>query len=104
MNTRVARLYRFRARHSLPEEWGEPWSHVHEHDYTIEIVAAGGTPTDELDEAVRGMLELEGTNINEVANPSTVEHLAERLLDELPDWAISVRVWEDQARWGSATR
>jgi 6-pyruvoyl-tetrahydropterin synthase len=100
--TTVARLYRFRATHSLPD-FAPPWCFPHQHDYTVEVVAQGGVDTDVLDRRWADT-ELHGTDLNEIANPSTVEHLAERFLDEMPAAVFAVTVWEDQARWGRAER
>jgi hypothetical protein len=102
MSTTVARLYRFRATHSLPD-FPEPWCFPHQHDYTVEIVAEGGMPTDSLDKLFAPG-RLEGKDMNGIADPSTVEHLAERFLGSMPIEVVAVTVWEDRARWGRAER
>jgi 6-pyruvoyl-tetrahydropterin synthase len=98
----VARLYRFRATHSLPE-FPAPWCYPHEHDYTIELVAEGGTDTDEIDHYWRTLDMGTGRNLDEHYSPTTVENIAEELLAG-HQALVRVVVWEDQARWGSASR
>ncbi len=104
MKTTVGRTYRFRATHSLPG-FPEPWCFPHQHDYTVEVVAEGGTPTDTLDSAWRpledGRALFEGLSARDL--PSTVEHLATAVLLEIPE-AIAATVWEDKQRWGKAER
>lgn len=100
--TTVGRIYRFRGVHSLPG-FPEPWCFPHQHDYTVEVVAPGGVDTAVLD-AKWQMLGLnDASNLNHVFHPSTVEHIAEQLLGDFAV-AVSVTVWEDQARWGKAER
>ncbi len=101
--TTVGRIYRFRAIHSLPD-FPEPWCFPHQHDYTVEITAAGGTSTDDLDAIWKRHASFDGCDLNERFQPSTVETIAERLLWTFGEIALSVRVWEDQARWGLAER
>jgi hypothetical protein len=106
MKTTVARLYRFRATHSLPE-FPEPWCFPHEHDYTVEVVADGGTDTDRLDQrwATFGPAAGEpAPNLNAWFHPTTVENIATHLLKRFGELAVAVTVWEDQARWGRADR
>lgn len=104
MTTTVARRYRFRATHSLPD-FPEPWCFPHQHDYTLEVVVAGGTSTDIVDELWDQIAVHEVANLNSLWEPSTVENIAENLLtgwfDEI---AIAVTVWEDASRWGRAER
>jgi 6-pyruvoyl-tetrahydropterin synthase len=102
MTTTVGRIYRFRGVHSLPG-FPEPWCFPHQHDYTVEVVVAGGTDTLALDVAW-DQFGLDGrvVNMNAVFLPSTVESIAEELLEHFD--ALSVTVWEDQQRWGRAER
>lgn len=106
----VARIYRFRARHSLPD-MPEPWCHEHEHDYTVEVVARGVGPvvveTDEIDTAWNEVVKPdEFSNLNDAYVSTTVEALAQGWLDELKECVPAVRrvtVWEDKQRWGRAS-
>jgi len=96
MMVTVGRTYRFRAVHALPG-YPEPWCFPHEHDYTIHLEAAGGTPTDLLDDWWAEEEPLD-------ADPTTVENIAERMLHAAPAFVVAVTVWEDGARWGRAER
>lgn len=98
MGTTVGRLYRFRATHSLPD-FPPPWRFPHEHDYTIEVEAPGGTPTDILDKMDFSVYE--GEDLNAIFESTTVEALADAFLAEIPE-ATAVTVWEDRQRWGRA--
>lgn len=102
VRTVVGRLYRFRATHSLPD-FPEPWCFPHEHDYTVEVVAVGGTPTDTLDEWW-STYPTRWPVLDERFKPSTVENIAEWLLSEAPRTVLEVVVWEDRQRWGRAER
>ena len=102
MRSTVARIYRFRATHSLPD-FPEPWCFPHQHDYTVEVVAKGGTSTDLLDEFWRDR-GFDGANLNCWFVPSTVENIAETLLSAASKSILSVMVWEDRQRWGKAER
>lgn len=99
MSTEVARIYRFRGVHSLPG-FDPPWCYPHQHDYTVEVVVAGDTPTDDVDKA--WFLHAPSADIDSHYQPSTVENIALVLLRQLN--AVRVTVWEDQARWGRAVR
>jgi len=101
MKTTVARIYRFRATHSLPD-FESPWCHPHQHDYTVELVAEGGTSTDELDR-LWAWGAFNDQDLNESFEPSTVENIASVLLNASP-LLLSVTVWEDKQRWGRAER
>lgn len=103
MTTLVGRVYRFRATHSLPG-FPSPWCFPHEHDYTVEVVARGGTPTDALDAWWRPRTGLDGSDLNDAFVATTVEQIAATLLDEAPESVLSVTVWEDKQRWGRAER
>ena len=102
MKTTVARLYRFRATHSLPD-FPEPWCFPHQHDYTVEVVAEGGTDTDELDFIWAENGFQDGLDLNETVDVTTVERIADVILTS-HESLIAVTVWEDQARWGRAER
>ncbi len=114
---KVARLYRFKARHSLPGVAG--YDHEHEHTYTVEIVCAddefGPKPdyegmvidTQVLDDFAALVIKpLAGTDMNRSFQPSTVEEIAEglrnKLLDGIDSLRVTVTVWEDNDRWGQA--
>lgn len=104
--TTVGRIYRFRGFHSLPD-FPEPWCFPHEHDYTVEVVAAGGVDTLKLDHAWAyidiGLRNIE--DMNAMFQPSTVENIAENLLNALESsGAVRVTIWEDRQRWGRAER
>jgi hypothetical protein len=105
MRVTVTRTYRFRAQHSLPQEYGVPWSYPHEHDYTVDIEAEGGTPTDELDRWWEPW-SLDGAMLNaiEAFGHTTVEDIACALLEHAPAEVLAVSVCEDQARSGTAER
>lgn len=103
IKTTVGRTYRFRATHSLPD-FPEPWRYPHEHDYTVEVEAVGGTDTDLLDVWWGRVGCLDGEAMDERFDPSTVENIAEQLCHSAPDPVLSVRVWEDKQRWGRAER
>lgn len=103
VKTTVGRTYRFRAMHSLPD-FPEPWCFPHQHDYTVEIEAAGDTHTDGLDGWWAGLLPIRAENLNDAFDPSTVENIAVELLDAAPPAVLSVTVWEDKQRWGRAER
>ncbi len=102
MRTTVGRIYRFRATHSLPD-FPEPWCFPHQHDYTVEVTATGGTPTDAVDDwwLTCG---LDGRNLNDKFQPSTVEAIAGIMLVQAPSPVVAVTVWEDRQRWGRAER
>jgi 6-pyruvoyl-tetrahydropterin synthase len=107
----VARRYFFHATHYI-EGAPHPWCEPHEHDYTVEVVAAGEPDslgfvidTDELDAKWR---QLEPRfNHRDLTDTlpflTSVENIASFLLSEFPD-ARRVTVWEDDSRWGRATR
>ncbi len=109
---KVARRYFFHASHSLPDVPG--YDKPHEHDYTVEVVAEGEyneatgmiVDTAMLDEHFQPLCSaLENTDLNVSVQPSTVERLAQGLaqgfMAEAP-FNVSVRVWEDNNRWGQA--
>lgn len=110
---KVARLYRFKARHSLEGVAG--YDHMHEHDYTVEIVVSQfNVPKDgfvidtqRIDNLMDPLARnLTGTNLNDFVCPSTVENLAlefrARLHNALKtQHGITVKVWEDNDRWGA---
>jgi 6-pyruvoyl-tetrahydropterin synthase len=114
----VARRYRFTATHSLPGVPG--YDEEHEHLYTVEVVAsadlpAGGDPpgmvvdTAEIDRVLEPHVEAwRGTSLDDAFTvPTTVENIANALLvlvsSSVPQ-VSSVRVWEDEDRWGAASR
>lgn len=104
MKTTVGRIYRFRAIHSLPD-FPEPWCFPHQHDYTVEVEAEGGTPTDRLDDWWDEKPRTRLYDLNDVYDgPTTVENIAADLLDSAPPVVRSVTVWEDKQRWGKAKR
>jgi 6-pyruvoyl-tetrahydropterin synthase len=110
---KVARLYRFTARHFLPGVAG--YDQPHEHDYTIEVVAKGGWHTDahlgmvvdtaQMDKVWKGQPTLDGRDLNEVFDfATTVENLAFHFHRQFRAIAcpVLVRVWEDNDLWGEA--
>jgi 6-pyruvoyl-tetrahydropterin synthase len=109
----VARRYFFVATHSLPGVEG--YDEEHGHRYTIEVVARGSSldgegmviDTAALDRIFEPMVKgWSGSNLNDYFAPSTVEVIADELLgevDHLPN-AYAVTVWEDDERWGRASR
>jgi 6-pyruvoyl-tetrahydropterin synthase len=99
--TTVGRIYRFRGVHSLPG-FPEPWCFPHQHDYTVEVVAEGDTDTLKLDRRWEELGFNAVVPMNDKFKPSTVENIAEVLRRGFG--ALSVTVWEDQARWGKAER
>jgi 6-pyruvoyl-tetrahydropterin synthase len=113
MTTEVARRYRFRGKHHLPG-FPEPWCEVHEHDYTVEVVAVSPVgdvhvDTDRIDQAWRFIKsDTDGPYDLDAFGPenTTVEALAQRWLRmfryEIPS-TVQVSVWEDDDRWGRAT-
>lgn len=104
---KVARLYRFRASHSLPGVAG--YDQPHEHDYTVEVVAEGSLDKDGMvidtqlmDDLMEPLCHsLEDSDLNDFASPSTVENLADAFAAHAPD-ADQITVWEDDDRWGQA--
>ncbi len=103
MRATVGRIYRFRGIHSLPG-FPEPWCYPHQHDYTVEIEADGGTPTDELDDYWGSWCFIDGYDLDSKFLPSTVENIAEQLLVQAGSDVSAVVVWEDRQRWGRAER
>lgn len=101
MKTTVARVYRFHGEHSLPG-FSEPWCFPHRHDYIVEVVVGGGTPTELLDEKWEQVGVSEVVDVNAIWSPSTVEKISEDLLEHFG--ALQVTVWEDGQRWGRAER
>jgi 6-pyruvoyl-tetrahydropterin synthase len=111
VRTTVARRYQFTATHHvafLPE----PWSVQHEHRYTVEIRAAKEgrglvVDTDLIDAAWKRMQPLDGDDLNDTYEDTTVEMLAatwfDVLVERVPE-VTSVTVWEDDARWGRCER
>jgi 6-pyruvoyl-tetrahydropterin synthase len=117
MRQEVARRYKFRGEHSLPG-LEPPWCDLHEHLYTVEVVAAADIEvpgvlvldTDELDRAwdVAFPQKRNGlVNLNKVfgASFTSVEALSSlwlRLIRQTCPPVVRVTVWEDDERWGSA--
>jgi len=106
----VARRYKFRGRHHVPG-LPEPWCSVHEHTYTVEVVACGeGTmvlDTDRLDAAWRECRPGDDADLDAAYGPerTTVEALAAFYLAEMRircGQVCRVVVWEDDDRWGAA--
>lgn len=108
---KVARLYRFRARHSLPGVAGYELQHYH--DYTVEVMVAGirdaatgmVVDTQQIDDVMEPWVKaVEGTDLNDFITPSTVENLAGYLTETMGLTVRPVvRVWEDDDRWGEAS-
>lgn len=112
----VARRYRFKALHSI-RGGAEPWCFPHEHAYTVEVTVEDDRmsdgmviDTDRLDAWWATRLPLfERCNLDETlpVARTTVEAIAGYLIDHAAenDLALSaVTVWEDDDRWGRATR
>lgn len=107
----VARRYFFNAVHHL-EGMPEPWGSTHGHKYTVEVVAAGEpdslgmvVDTDLLDQRWHRLKEsFEWQDLTDTLPClTTVERIASFLLHNFPE-AQRVTVWEDDDRWGRATR
>lgn len=98
------RVYRFRAMHRLPG-YPEPWCHEHEHDYRVEMVLAGTGNMEELDREWRSFAAALPHRLNAAFEDTTVEGLAAAFLSDFADQGVvQVKVWEDDARWGLATK
>lgn len=80
---------------------------MHGHHYTVEVV--GTFNHEDADELWIGDMlpEYDGENLNDVFALTTVEEFAARLLSRFAaniEGVRQVTVWEDDDRWGRATR
>lgn len=105
MKIESARRYHFRAVHSLPG-FPEPWCHKHPHAYTVELV--GTFNHEQADEAWADVAPYyaEADLDDLVGSSTTVEELAEFFFTPFRDvpGITQITVWEDDDRWGRATR
>lgn len=92
----ITRIYFFAAAHQLPNHEGK-CSQLHGHNYRAEVTAPEGLWFEELDEAVKPVLDhLDHANLNDIIPNPMVEDTARWIYEHIKVPVISVRVWENE--------